>query len=698
MGADERGDNGWIPGLGPQAGPGDADRTQVDPAVNPQADPASGGGRPGGQPQTSGARPGPAPALRRPTVYPVPQSGSPGAGHSPQSSYPAAPGHPGPPGYAGQPGSPGQSGYPGQPGPHAAANAPQLLPDGTYGWADPGHEPARPEFPDVAPAAGARPRILDAEPPRPRKSRRWLIAVVVVTLLIAGAAGAAFGIPQVGVALGLRPSPRELATQTGTGFLNDWQAGNYAGMQARVADKRDDMNRVFGGMAQRLHLAKVVVKPGLLDAAGTSLPYDATVTLQGLGDVSWKSTVHLIEQTGEWRVRFTADTVYPGMANGQRLELSETPGERGKVVDRNGRPLSDDPDLSVNVLGAVKNGVGATGLERAFNDKLQGRATSRLQITDVALKQPVQVLQEWAPAAGATMTTTFDLDMQQAAGRALSGVKSRAALVAIDTQTGEVRAMASHPTSGLAAAFSSYYPPGSTFKIITATAALMNGMTPDSKIACPTTLSVGGRTFKNAEKAPNSTPSLTDAFAESCNTAFINIGKSLPSGALEKAAGLYGFNSGKPPLPISSVGGRIPAPKDSVEAAADAIGQGKVEASPLQMASVAAGVASGTWHQPHLLPDCVDCASNPIPVAASLQPQMRAVVTSGTGTAVSGVPGDPVHGKTGTAEFGNGDPPKTHAWFVGWQGDIAFAVFVEEGEFGGTVAAPIAAKFLASIR
>jgi cell division protein FtsI/penicillin-binding protein 2 len=363
----------------------------------------------------------------------------------------------------------------------------------------------------------------------------------------------------------------------------------------------------------------------------------------------------------------------------------------------NGRSLSGDTDLSVNVLGSVKDGAGATGLERAFNTRLAGRSATRLQIVDVSLKQAVQVIQEWGAQAGETVTTTFDLDLQRAAEQALSGARSRSALVAIDVRTGEVRAMASHPTTGLASAFSSYYAPGSTFKIVTSTAALMNGMTPESNTQCPTTLNVNGRTFKNAEKAPNSSPSLTDAFAESCNTAFINIGRSLPSGALQQAAELYGFNAGRPPLPISSVGGRIPAPSGATEAAADAIGQGKVEASPLQMASVAAGVASGTWHQPHLVADCPDCASNPIPVATKLQPMMRAVVTSGTGTAVSNVPGGPVHGKTGTAEFGNGHPPKTHAWFVGWQGDIAFAVFVEEGAFGGTVAAPIAASFLRSI-
>jgi Penicillin binding protein transpeptidase domain/NTF2-like N-terminal transpeptidase domain len=637
VGSDERGDAGWVPGFGP--GPGQQQPGWAGPPAGPQVGPPAG----------------------------------PPAG--PQVGPQVGPG--------------GQS--------RAGANAPQLMPDGTYGWVDPGHEPQRPDFPDVAPPAGARSRLLDAEPPPPRKGRRWWIAAAVVVLLAAAAAGAAFGIPEVGVALGLRPSPRELATTAGTSFLTDWQGNNYAGMQALVADKTDDMNRVYGGMAQRLHITKVVAHPGKLDAVGTAMPYDATVTLQGLGDVTWSSTVHLVEQSGVWKVKFTADTVYPGLGNAQRLELETAPGQRGDVVDRNGKPLSGDPDLAVNVLGTVKNGAGATGLERAFNDKLAGRSSTRLQIVDVSLKQTLQVVQQWQAQAGQTVTTTFDLDMQRKAEQALAGVKVKAALVAIDTKTGEVRAMASHPTAGLATAFAGGYAPGSTFKIVTATAALMNGMTPSSTVECPTKLTVDGRTFQNAEKAPDSKPTLTQAFAESCNTAFMNVGLSLPAGALQKAAELYGFNATTPPLPISSVGGQAPAPAGKTELAADAIGQGKVEASPLQLASVAAGVASGTWHQPHLIADCPDCKSNPIPVAASLQPLMRAVVTSGTGTAAAGVKGGPVYAKTGTAEFGTGNPPQTHAWFVGWQNDLAFAVYVDEGAFGGTVAAPIAASFLNSL-
>ena len=180
-------------------------------------------------------------------------------------------------------------------------------------------------------------------PQPPRRRRRVAVAVVVVLALVAAGVGAAFGVPQIGVALGLRPGPRELATQVGTGFLADWQAGNYAGMQARVFDPKDDMSRVYGGMVQRLQVTKVSVRPGALDESGTTLPYTATATLQDLGDVSWSSVVHLVELPVGWRVRFTADTVYPGLSNGQRLELEKTPAERGRVVDRNGGPAVRRP-------------------------------------------------------------------------------------------------------------------------------------------------------------------------------------------------------------------------------------------------------------------------------------------------------------------------------------------------------------------
>jgi cell division protein FtsI/penicillin-binding protein 2 len=160
------------------------------------------------------------------------------------------------------------------------------------------------------------------------------------------------------------------------------------------------------------------------------------------------------------------------------------------------------------------------------------------------------------------------------------------------------------------------------------------------------------------------------------------------------AAATFGF--GGYDLPVPAFTGRFPPPRDVVERAAAAIGQARVEASPLHMASVAAGVSSGTWRAPRLVRSAPPGPEKPISVAPTLRELMRLVVTSGTGTAAN-IAGAPVYGKTGTAEFGTRQPPQTHAWFVGFRNDLAFAVLVEGGGFGGDVAAPLAARFLQSL-
>ena len=149
---------------------------------------------------------------------------------------------------------------------------------------------------------------------------------------------------------------------------------------------------------------------------------------------------------------------------------------------------------------------------------------------------------------------------------------------------------------------------------------------------------------------------------------------------------------------MPSYGGTFPKPIDRAELAASAIGQGRVLASPLQMASVAAAVASGQWHQPALTTQPAPKITAKAPalggdVVSTLQSFMASVVQSGGTAAGAGLPSG-TFGKTGTAEFGSGNPPPTHAWFIGYRGNVAFAVIVEGGGVGGRVAAPLAARFL----
>ena len=124
------------------------------------------------------------------------------------------------------------------------------------------------------------------------------------------------------------------------------------------------------------------------------------------------------------------------------------------------------------------------------------------------------------------------------------------------------------------------------------------------------------------------------------------------------------------------------------------IGQDRIVASPLAMAGVAATVADGRWHAPRLVDGDrrrTGTGAEPTASVATLRELMRSVVTSGTGTALAAVPGE-VAGKSGTAEYGGGDPPPTHAWFIAFRGDLAIAVLVENGRSGGSVAAPIAKR------
>jgi cell division protein FtsI/penicillin-binding protein 2 len=149
---------------------------------------------------------------------------------------------------------------------------------------------------------------------------------------------------------------------------------------------------------------------------------------------------------------------------------------------------------------------------------------------------------------------------------------------------------------------------------------------------------------------------------------------------------------------VEAFSGDVPRGRDETEEAAAMIGQARILASPLTMAGVAAAVQAGAWRQPRLIGDDAALEGEPLPVedAETLRTLMRSVITSGTGTALISVLGEPI-GKSGTAEYGSGDPPPTHAWFIAARQGIAVAVIVEDGESGGEVAAPIVADFLSRL-
>lgn len=352
-------------------------------------------------------------------------------------------------------------------------------------------------------------------------------------------------------------------------------------------------------------------------------------------------------------------------------------------------------------LGApyrVGDTVGLSGLQAAYETRLAGTPNAAIVLeADGKVVRTIKRLRGRPPQP---VVVTIDSAVQQAAESALSGVTLPAGLVAIDVPTGQIRAVVSKPDGGFDRALDGAYPPGSTFKVVTSAALLMAGNTASTAAPCPAAITVNGRVFHNFEGESAGALSLAGAFQISCNNAFIGLADKLPSEDLPRAAALFGFGT-KWSIGVPSYGGTFPKPIDRAELAASAIGQGRILASPLQMASVAAAVASGQWRQPALTAKPAPRVSATPPplggdVVATLQSFMASVVQSGGTAAGAGLPSG-TYGKTGTAEFGNGNPPETHAWFIGFRGNIAFAVIVEGGGVGGRVAAPLAARFLSAL-
>jgi cell division protein FtsI/penicillin-binding protein 2 len=342
--------------------------------------------------------------------------------------------------------------------------------------------------------------------------------------------------------------------------------------------------------------------------------------------------------------------------------------------------------------------VGLTGLEARFERELAGTPSSTIRTVD-GEGEVVEELGRIEGTAPTPITITLDPRVQAAVESALGGETRPVAVVAVDSK-GNIRASASRPLEEYNRAFAGEYRPGSTFKIVSGSALLANGTTPDSVVDCPEAANAGGREFRNFEDTSLGNVPFGVAFAQSCNTAFVLATSGLPVEALTDAAQRFGFNA-EYTVGLNTLGGRFPTPADDAAKAADVLGLGDVMASPLHMATVAAAVIDGSWEPPTLLPDLPvedpPAATNLDPaVVQTLTGLMQRVVTEGTGTAAQ-VPGTPLAGKTGTAAYEEGDPPPTHAWFVAFRGDLAVAVLVEGGGVGGQQAAPIAGRIFSQL-
>ncbi|NKR27592.1 penicillin-binding protein [Rhodococcus hoagii] len=293
--------------------------------------------------------------------------------------------------------------------------------------------------------------------------------------------------------------------------------------------------------------------------------------------------------------------------------------------------------------------------------------------------------------------TTLDLRLQTRAEDALASVPQPAAIVALRPSTGAVLAVAQNAPADAqgAIALTGLYPPGSTFKTVTTSAALQAGkVTPDTVLPCPGTENIEGRQIPNDDNFDLGSVPLHSAFAHSCNTTMGRLAVSLPPDALQQAALQFGLGVDYMTPGLTTVTGTVPTAQTPAERVESAIGQGAVTASPFGMALVAASIANGTTPAPTMIvgkPGVADRSVTPTPadVDAALRSMMRETVTDGTARTLADLPN--LEGKTGTAEYGEGTRP--HGWFVGMDGDLAFAVFVAGADSSGP-ALEAAGRFL----
>ncbi|HEV2811228.1 MAG TPA: penicillin-binding transpeptidase domain-containing protein [Acidimicrobiales bacterium] len=347
--------------------------------------------------------------------------------------------------------------------------------------------------------------------------------------------------------------------------------------------------------------------------------------------------------------------------------------------------------------------VGLSGLQEEYDEHLGG--TRGVRVSRVPVEGEPEELLAVAATDGADLALTLDAAIQQAGDDALAGSTAgngNAALVAMDASTGDILAVANTPATGENRALTGRYAPGSTFKTVSTLALLDGGLTPGETVPCPATATVAGRSFRNVDGFALGAVPFSEDFAQSCNTAFVDLSSRLAPGDLAKAGASVGLG-GDWSVGTPTFNGEVPVEESPVELAAATIGQDRVLASPLAMAQVAATIAVGGWTAPRLVMEPASAAAggvSPEPDSEGLRTVgelMRLVATEGSASTLAAVPGEPVHAKTGTAEYGTEVPPRTHAWVIGFQGNIAFAVLIEDGTSGSGAAVPVAEAFLRAL-
>jgi Penicillin binding protein transpeptidase domain/NTF2-like N-terminal transpeptidase domain len=319
-------------------------------------------------------------------------------------------------------------------------------------------------------------------------------------------------------------------------------------------------------------------------------------------------------------------------------------------------------------------------VKKAVIDELDGQAGWRV-VSVNHNNVDLAVLNEVEPSPAPSMSISLDRAVQNAAQRAVDNQGRQAMIVVIKPSTGEILAVAQNAAADAIGplATTGLYPPGSTFKMVTAGAALERDMaSPNTLLGCPGHLDIGQRVIPNYGGFDLGTVPMSRAFASSCNTTFAQLASQMPPRGLTQAANQYGMGLDYQIDGINTVTGSVPPTVDLAERTEDGFGQGRVLTSPFGMAMVAATVAAGKAPVPKLIEGrTTNITGDTTPISdkmiEGLRPMMRLVVTNGTGKEIAGC--GEVYAKTGEAEF----PGGSHSWFAGYRGDLAFASLIVGG-------------------
>jgi penicillin-binding protein A len=548
----------------------------------------------------------------------------------------------------------------------------------------------------------------------------------------------ALGVVAFGIGIVCGASGDDPAKDVATKFARAWTRGDFTAMYAQLTpeqQKKLSLESFTGAYHDSVQMATgqrlVAGNPKKVDGKW-ELP--VFVQTRSFGPV--RGTVTLPMTGGDApHVEWSRSLTFPGLTKGVSLTRETELPQRADLLARDGSPLTKGTERAgslgavsaeiVGQLGPIPTGqkakyaqlgypddaqVGTTGLERALETQLVGTPGGKLLAG-------TKVLATAAPKPAKAVRTTIDRAIEQAAIDALGQSGYLGGVAAIKPSTGEILALAG-------VAYSTLQPPGSTFKIITATGALNAGIVKlTDQFPYETAATLSGVQLSNAN-GESCGGSLVESFAESCNSVFAPLGAKLGPQKLYDQAVAFGFNR-DPGIPGAQVSTIDPPDQlgDDLNVGSSAIGQGDVQATPLQMGWVASAIAN-RGKLPRLTLDfavgkrrtpTTDVSSKK--VALEVQQMMEAVVTSGTGTAAA-VPGVKVAGKTGTAELrdttpcdaenadpqtcsdGGPNPENTDAWFAAYAPTsvpkIAVGVMLISAGAGGDTAAPIAQQVLAA--